>query len=65
MEHFATAKEIQNINVMVSHHSVTAAANNALWHPAEWLVHSGSDPPLNLHITSNCQTQLSQLPVPR
>lgn len=68
-EHFATAKEIQNTNVMVSHHSVTAAANDALWHPAEWIVHSGSDPPPNLQITSNCQSevcvQLSRLPVAR
>lgn len=52
------AKEIQNTNVMVSHHSVTAAANNSGWHPAEWIVHSGSDPPLNLHTASNCQGEV-------
>lgn len=40
---------------MVSHHCVTAAANNSGWHPAEWIVHSGRDPPLNLHTASNCQ----------
>lgn len=57
-KHFAMAKEIQNTNVMVSHHSVTAAANNSGWHPAEWIVHSGSDPPLSLHTASNCQGEV-------
>lgn len=57
-ERFSTVKEILNTNIMVCHHSVTAASNNALWHPAEWIVHSGSDPWPNLQITSNFQSEV-------
>lgn len=37
-EYFATAKDIHKTNVMVSHHSMTAFADNNLRHSAEWIV---------------------------
>lgn len=41
---------------MVSHHSVTAASTPHRDIP-EWIVHTRSDPPRNLQITSNCQSE--------
>ena len=57
-EHFATVKEILSTNIMVCHHSVTAALNNALWHPAERIVPSESNPQPNLQITPHFKSEV-------